>query len=483
MVGVVLHERGDLSLAALVHYTGLAGKIVREALLVLLHHSLVLFKEGSATEDAQSETGAAPTLYRFDTTAALNRLGFPVILAAVKFEAFASESLLRLLFDIAVNGKFPVTGPDVDRAALDVLLREGLVEYVSDEMCRFNDSPSTDADADLSVASGKRKPPAAGPASAAKRSNSAHSTAQPLFVRLRVQNALFRYVVGAQIAQLAAKRINNPAAQLFLRIWQLAAREGVFSSASITSWTFSVTQLQPLVKGLDLPVDSTAAPGGIRASPLGTYLGRLCLELKDFMAPSQLTAMGSAYVINIADALNHIRFLQVEAFVTATYGRPSARCYRIIREQKMVEDRHIARLAMMPGKEVRERLFQLLKVGLVQLQEVPRTADHAPARTIFLWTIKHCLPVPQHCPSAYFQAFGSRLASALLNLRVLAHHERATNAALLEKVERTDVAGNLALLSDSEQQQLADLKKVLLVLGIKDSQIFSDFWTMTVGIQ
>jgi len=443
------------------------GKSVREALLVLLHHSLVLFEEPCSTEPP------AHTTYRLDTNAVLSRLGLSSILAAVKAESPACEALL---FDIVAKGKLPTS--DANTGALDTLLNEGLVEYVTDDMCRFSSAPDPEAAAPSNGgASAKRKPATPqtpGPAAPAKRA----SPAQAAFVRLRTKAALFRYVVGAQLRRLAVHRINDAAGHLLACIWRLAAREGAFAGAA-SSWTFSTAQLQPLAKGLDLPVEAGTAP---RTSALGHYLVRLCLEFSDFLAPSQLSATGSAYVLSLAAALDHLRLLQIEAFVAATFGRPSARCYRIVREQRMVEDRHVARLAMMPGKEVRERLFQLMRVGLVQMQEVPRTADHAPARTIFLWTIKHTPSHPPHRqPSAYFQAFGSRLASALLNLRVLALHERTKHLALLDKVERTDVAGNLALLSDSEQQQLADLRRILLVLDIKGCHLFSDFWTMTAS--
>ena len=141
----------------------------------------------------------------------------------------------------------------------------------------------------------------------------------------------------------------------------------------------------------------------------------------------------------------------------------------------MFEERQIAKVAMITSKEVRERLYALLKVGLVHLQEVPKSADHAPSRTIFLWSVPERANYLQPSKSALFRNFSSKLIAGLVNLRDLAVLERRKHSQLLEKVERSDVASNLDLLSPAEQKQLVDLKKVLKVLNVKIDQIFNEF--------
>ena len=48
----------------------------------------------------------------------------------------------------------------------------------------------------------------------------------------------------------------------------------------------------------------------------------------------------------------------------------------------------IADLALIPVSETREYLYKMLSCEFVHLQEVPRTADHAPARTFYLWSVR-----------------------------------------------------------------------------------------------
>jgi DNA-directed RNA polymerase III subunit RPC3 len=141
----------------------------------------------------------------------------------------------------------------------------------------------------------------------------------------------------------------------------------------------------------------------------------------------------------------------------------------------MYEERQIAKVAMITSKEVRERLYAMLKAGLVQLQEVPKSADHTPSRTIFLWSIPERANHLHPFRSGIFRSFASRLCSALVNLRDLSALERRKHAQLLEKVERSDVASNLDLLSAAEQKQISDLKKVLTVLNVKADAIFNEF--------
>jgi hypothetical protein len=48
----------------------------------------------------------------------------------------------------------------------------------------------------------------------------------------------------------------------------------------------------------------------------------------------------------------------------------------------------IADMALIPVTETRERLYKMLSCEFVHLQEVPRTADHAPSRTFYLWSVR-----------------------------------------------------------------------------------------------
>ena len=48
---------------------------------------------------------------------------------------------------------------------------------------------------------------------------------------------------------------------------------------------------------------------------------------------------------------------------------------------------HFHLQAMIPVKDTRELLYKLLKAKYVQIQELARTMDHAPSRTLYLWRV------------------------------------------------------------------------------------------------
>ncbi len=111
-------------------------------------------------------------------------------------------------------------------------------------------------------------------------------------------------------------------------------------------------------------------------------------------------------------------FLQakvIESVVQQRFGDLSLRIFRLLRMKKQLEQkgvrfldphgrssaaltlncgtqhmhaRQIADLALIPVSETREYLYKMLSCEFVHLQEVPRTADHAPARTFYLWSVR-----------------------------------------------------------------------------------------------
>ena len=42
---------------------------------------------------------------------------------------------------------------------------------------------------------------------------------------------------------------------------------------------------------------------------------------------------------------------------------------------------------MVPLKEAREKLYKMLEHNFVQVQEIPKSSDHVPARTIYLFNV------------------------------------------------------------------------------------------------
>jgi DNA-directed RNA polymerase III subunit RPC3 len=161
---------------------------------------------------------------------------------------------------------------------------------------------------------------------------------------------------------------------------------------------------------------------------------------------------GGQFYVDFYMASDDLIKRYLEAYIAIRFGQTSARIFRILVAKKFLEEKTISKIAMISGKEARERLYVLLNAGLVLLQEVPRTVDHAPSRTIFLWTVD--------MERLRFQ-FTERLKKGFVNLLSRISSEKEKCSLLISKTERTDVAANPDLLSPSERSQLLSLNRML----------------------
>lgn len=480
--------KGDCNLGVLVNSTGLSGKLVREALFVLIQHSLVLFN-----------TSITPVLYRLDVEAVILRIGYGQVVAQVSHEI--STEAADLLLDIMAVGRFNTNDllnqqqqlNQERKDSLKLLLQNDFIQIVTPEMAHF--SYSTDEDGHVIEPAPSASTSTASSAAAAvgnKRKldnlfstendkklkisfDSSNSSSSPIFVRFNAKITIHRSILTKKLVESVAKRLNKTAGKIVETILSLAtetSNSSTFFSGSVVNFnTFQLSQKLP--KDLQFPLDTSASSGGgLAASPLQQYLLILANNFDYIQLQSSLGS--NTFSLDISKAIRHLRLLSLESFIRSRFGLPSARIFKILLAKRMFEERQIAKVAMITGKEVRERLFALLRLGLVQLQEVPKTADHAPSRTIFLWSVPERANFSRPAKSSLFRTFASKIAVALVNLRDLATLERRKNGQLLEKVERSDVASNLHLLSPQEQKQLADLKKILQILQVKSMQVFDD---------
>ncbi|NXS25150.1 RPC3 polymerase, partial [Mystacornis crossleyi] len=70
-----------------------------------------------------------------------------------------------------------------------------------------------------------------------------------------------------------------------------------------------------------------------------------------------------------------------------TFGSRCARIFRLLLRKKHLEQKQVEDFAMIPAKEAKDMLYRMLSENLVSLQEIPKTPDHAPSRTFYLYTV------------------------------------------------------------------------------------------------
>ncbi|KAI9285252.1 RNA polymerase III subunit RPC82 helix-turn-helix domain-containing protein [Umbelopsis sp. AD052] len=139
-----------------------------------------------------------------------------------------------------------------------------------------------------------------------------------------------------------------------------------------------------------------------------------------------------------------------DKLMKSRFGNSTCRIARILIEKGKLEEKQVQKMAMLPAKDTREKLALLCTHGICDIQEVPKSADRAPSRTIFLWFVSL-----DKC----YQELLIDLYRSIANVRQRIRHELATRQRLLEKMERKDVSENQDLLSAGDKKAIEELNK------------------------
>ncbi|ORX92951.1 hypothetical protein K493DRAFT_262953 [Basidiobolus meristosporus CBS 931.73] len=191
------------------------------------------------------------------------------------------------------------------------------------------------------------------------------------------------------------------------------------------------------------------------------FLDLLCTDRAKFLSKVDERGAGQ-YKVNLSNGTTALKRRLVESVVKERYGSISHRLFRILVENQKLDEKQITKIALVAGKEVREKLHQLAMAGLVELQEVPKSVDRVPSRTFYLWY------VPLHkCEELIM----NDCYQALANIRQRHSIEVKSRSKLLRKVQREDVIANPGLLTALDHAQLQLLNKVLEWLEVAELRL------------
>ncbi|XP_029592148.1 DNA-directed RNA polymerase III subunit RPC3 isoform X3 [Salmo trutta] len=161
---------------------------------------------------------------------------------------------------------------------------------------------------------------------------------------------------------------------------------------------------------------------------------------------------GGMYVVNLQRALANLARATLESVVQERFGSRSARIFRLLLRKRHLEQKQVEDFAMIPAKEAKDMLYTLLSENLVQLQEIPKTPDHAPSRTFYLYTVNQ-LPTArlllQHCYKTVANLIERRL------------FETKENKRLLEKSQRIEAILASLQASGAEPEQLTEVEEMI----------------------
>ncbi|EGG08446.1 uncharacterized protein MELLADRAFT_84617 [Melampsora larici-populina 98AG31] len=129
-----------------------------------------------------------------------------------------------------------------------------------------------------------------------------------------------------------------------------------------------------------------------------------------------------------------LRKALVTRIVRETLGIEAARVVRILLNKGRLDEKHLAKFAMMTLKDSRELCLKLSTQNIIELQEIPKTQDRMPSRTYYLYFID-------------FKKLNLNLINKLrksqINCIERIYKELNSNRNLISKINRKDIFNDL----------------------------------------
>ncbi|KAJ8289988.1 hypothetical protein GJAV_G00007470 [Gymnothorax javanicus] len=184
---------------------------------------------------------------------------------------------------------------------------------------------------------------------------------------------------------------------------------------------------------------------------LEQYLTLLVDDPMEFVGKSGESG-GGMFVVNLHKALASLARATLESVVQERFGSRSARIFRLLLRKRHLEQKQVEDFAMIPAKEAKDMLYTLLSENLVQLQEIPKTPDHAPSRTFYLYTVNP-LPTARLLLQRCYKTVGNLIERRLF--------ETKENKRLLEKSQRIEAILASLQASGAEPSQLTEVEEMI----------------------
>lgn len=120
------------------------------------------------------------------------------------------------------------------------------------------------------------------------------------------------------------------------------------------------------------------------------YLIKLTSESNNrfFMKCGQHNEKGSMYAINIGLVLGHLVKEHLSAMIATRFGPNCCRVFKLLLLRGPMLPKQIEEVVMLPGRDVREYCYMLVKAGFVRNRQVPKTPDNAPGKSVFIMSVE-----------------------------------------------------------------------------------------------
>jgi DNA-directed RNA polymerase III subunit RPC3 len=162
---------------------------------------------------------------------------------------------------------------------------------------------------------------------------------------------------------------------------------------------------------------------------------------------------GPLYSLHLDQALDRARNLQLQAVVSGRFGIHALRVWNMLLLEGQLEQKQVADRAMVKREEARKLLYAMLKAGYLTLQEVPKTNERTPSKTLYTWRASNQQATAQ---------LATELYRAAGNLRSRIDAQVAANADLCANIEL--VSRGMMAVAQLDQAELAKFTRAVDLL-------------------
>ncbi|KAK4887292.1 hypothetical protein RN001_003563 [Aquatica leii] len=141
-------------------------------------------------------------------------------------------------------------------------------------------------------------------------------------------------------------------------------------------------------------------------------------------------ASGGSYQIEMKHIFNQLVWETIEHIVNEKFDSKASRIFRLVRSRHYIEPEQIQNLVMIPAKEAKRILYQLLEENFLVVNELKRSAPNlGPNKSFTLFHIRLDQIIRNIMELCY---------KSLYNIMTRRQHEKYLNKRLIDKKQRVD---------------------------------------------
>uniref|UniRef100_A0A452FNP9 DNA-directed RNA polymerase III subunit RPC3 n=1 Tax=Capra hircus TaxID=9925 RepID=A0A452FNP9_CAPHI len=189
-----------------------------------------------------------------------------------------------------------------------------------------------------------------------------------------------------------------------------------------------------------------------RSLPVGYNISKQVLDQYLTLLADDPVSFFFSFFCYLHKALGSLATATLESVVQERFGSRCARIFRLVLQKKHLEQKQVEDFAMIPAKEAKDMLYKMLSENFISLQEIPKTPDHAPSRTFYLYTVNILSAARMLLHRCY---------KSVANLIERRQFETKENKRLLEKSQRVEAIIASMQATGAEEAQLQEIEEMI----------------------